>query len=381
MARRWGPRLLLGLVVLVAVAAILLVRSLPGLERAGAEVAPAEALPVLSPHFTSGAWYEVGFTDPKFPDDRANHRGGIDGRLVRLIDSAQRTVDVAIYDLDLETVSEAMARAARRGVRVRAVTESDTLNNKGHRFIQAAFAALQAAEIPVVDDKRRQLMHDKFTVVDGEWVQTGSWNYTDADTYRHNNNAVVVQSQALAANYGAEFDKMFVQEKFGASKPKGTVYGSLPLAGALVETYFSPQDSGAAQIIRWIGAARQRIHFMAFSFTHDGIGEAMLERARAGVEVAGVFESRDSGTQFSEYPRLKREGLDVVLDGNPWLMHHKVIIIDDRITVSGSFNYSQNADRQNDENLLIVDDVSLAAAFEAEYQRVRRTAQNPPGAR
>jgi len=120
---------------------------------------------------------------------------------------------------------------------------------------------------------------------------------------------------------------------------------------------------------------------MAFSFTHDGIGDAMLERARVGVEVAGVFESRDSGTQFSEYARLKREGLDVLLDGNPWLMHHKVIMIDDRITVFGSFNYFQNADRQNDENLLIVDDVSLASAFEAEYQRVRRTAQNPPGAR
>ena len=61
-------------------------------------------------------------------------------------------------------------------------------------------------------------------------------------------------------------------------------------------------------------------------------------------------------------------------DGNPYLMHHKVIIIDGNTVIFGSFNFSNNADKDNDENLLIVDDAGLAQAFEAEFQRVRDTA-------
>jgi phosphatidylserine/phosphatidylglycerophosphate/cardiolipin synthase-like enzyme len=113
---------------------------------------------------------------------------------------------------------------------------------------------------------------------------------------------------------------------------------------------------------------------MAFSFTHDGIGEAVLDRWRAGVDVAGVFETSGSQTEFSELRQLREAGIDVLQDGNPWAMHHKVVVIDRRISVFGSFNFSAAGDRSNDENLLIVDDPSLADAFEREYERVRVTA-------
>src|SRR5436853_111362 len=82
----------------------------------------------------------------------------------------------------------ALARAAGRGVRVRMVTDTDTLENTGEPPVQAALRTVRAAGIPVVGDNRQPIMHHKFTVVDGEWVQTGSWNYTDGDTYRLNNN-------------------------------------------------------------------------------------------------------------------------------------------------------------------------------------------------
>ena len=96
------------------------------------------------------------------------------------------------------------------------------------------------------------------------------------------------------------------------------------------------------------------------------------------MEVAGVFETSGSQTRFSELGRLKQAGLDVLQDGNPWTMHHKVIVIDGRVVIFGSFNFSAAADRSNDENLLIVDDAGLASAFEAEYQRVRSVALSPP---
>jgi len=100
----------------------------------------------------------------------------------------------------------------------------------------------------------------------------------------------------------------------------------------------------------------------------------MLDRAAAGVEVGGVFEKTQTAGGYSEYERFRSAGLQVFLDGNPRNMHHKVIVIDGEIVVVGSFNFSDSADKSNDENLLIIYSRSVAAKFEEEYQRVLKAA-------
>jgi phosphatidylserine/phosphatidylglycerophosphate/cardiolipin synthase-like enzyme len=327
-----------------------------------------------------GAAWEVAFTVPVLPPDNdpTAHRGSLDARLVQLMDRATSTLDVADYDFDLANVADAMTRAAKRGARVRMVTDSDTLDNTRDAAVQAAFKALKDAGIPIVPDGRPPIMHNKFTVVDGEWVEMGSWNYTDGDTYHLNNNLAIWHSRELADNYTAEFEKMFVQKKFGPNKPKGVPHPTLEVAGMRIENYFAAEDRVAGHIIDKLGQAQKKIHFLAFSFTHDGIGAAMLARKQAGVELQGVFETTGSNTPFSEYTRLKQAGAEVYQDGNPYVMHHKIILLDDHITMFGSFNFSDNADKDNDENLLIVDDPVFTAQFEQEYQRVLATAKNPP---
>jgi phosphatidylserine/phosphatidylglycerophosphate/cardiolipin synthase-like enzyme len=125
-------------------------------------------------------------------------------------------------------------------------------------------------------------------------------------------------------------------------------------------------------------ASRTRVDFLAFSFTHDALGQAVTQRGRAGSRVRGVFESTGSETRYSEFGPLKAAGFEVYQDGNPYVMHHKVFILDDRTVLFGSFNFSDNADRDNDENLLIIDNPDLARAFKAEFDRVVALAQNPP---
>jgi len=378
---RPGPSPVIWLLVALAVALAVAVgvrgwNALPG-ARPSTEAISSPAvldLDATQDHLVSGPWYELTLTSPRFPTGTA--AGGLDDQLVALLNRSRRTVDVAIYELNLRNVAEAMVRAADRGVRVRMVTDSDTLSDKD-ASTQAALDVVRAAGIPIIGDGRRPLMHNKFIVVDSEWVETGSANYTDREAYRNNNNAIFVESRSLAQNYTAEFEKMFAGQ-FGQAKPRGVPHQQLSLAGVRLENYFSPQDRAGTQVARWMSAARQRIHFMAFSFTLDALGDAAIQRARAGVEVAGVFESAEVGNSFSEFRRLKEEGLDVLLDGNPWNLHHKVMIIDDRVAIFGSFNFSASADRENDENLLIVEDAGLARAFEEEYQRVRAMAVNPP---
>ena len=326
---------------------------------------------------SSSDWYQLYFTDPHYPDNPANHHGGIDTHMVALMNGATKTIDVADYDFDLADVATAMAQAEARGVRVRMVTDTDTYTSD-NKYIQAAFATLKNAKIPVVDDQREAIMHNKFTVVDGEWVSTGSWNYTDGDTYHLNNNMIVIHSSDLAANYSNEFEKMFVQRDFGKAKDTSLPHPILNIDGTVVKNCFAPELDCSSLIVQTLNQAHTSIDFMAFSFTEDSIGNTMLARSKKGVTVSGVFETTGSQTQYSEYGKLEGAGLDVYTDGNPWSMHHKVIIVDDHIVIFGSFNFSQSANQSNDENLLIVDNSDLAQAFTAEFQRVLAVAKNPP---
>jgi phosphatidylserine/phosphatidylglycerophosphate/cardiolipin synthase-like enzyme len=363
---------LLVLVVLVAAAIGLYLFGPEVWEPATTAVPTAPAQPATTER------YSVRFTKPVIPDDKSRHQGGPDEDLVALMDKATKTLDVADYDFDLANVAAAMARAKQRGVTVRMVTDTDTIEDTKNAPVQAALAQLRRANIPIVDDQREAIMHHKFTVVDGEWLQTGSWNYTDGDTYRLSNNSISIHSVELAKNYTDEFERMFVKRQFGPQKASGATKPALAIGSVRVENYFAPKDKVATHIVDTIKQAKESVYFLAFSFTHDGIGDAIVAQANAGRKVGGVFETTGSNTKFSEFGRMKDAGLDVWQDGSPYSMHHKVIVVDEQVVIFGSFNFSDSADESNDENLLIVHDPALAKEFKAEYDRVLSLAKNPP---
>ncbi len=327
-------------------------------------VTPQAALP---PAKVPGAWYQVYFTTPRYPDQESDHQGGIDGHLVQLIDGAQRSVDVAAYELNLDTVAAAMLRAKGRGAAVRLAIDTDNLEEE-------AVQRLKQGGIPVVDDRRGAIMHDKFVVVDGRYLWTGSWNLTVNCTYRNNNNAILIDSPALARNYQAEFAEMFERHQFGPGSPSSTPSPQVTVDGTLIESYFAPEDHVAERIAAVVGHAQKSIRFMAFSFTDARIGQLLVERARAGVAVSGVVEKRGSEDKSAQYGPLRQAGVDVLQDGNPYVMHHKVIVVDESIVITGSFNFTGSADRDNDENVLIIHSPDVARLYLEEFQRVRQQA-------
>jgi phosphatidylserine/phosphatidylglycerophosphate/cardiolipin synthase-like enzyme len=210
---------------------------------------------------------------------------------------------------------------------------------------------------------------------------------TENGTYRNNNNAVLISSTALAENYAAEFEEMFAGQ-FGPTSPADTPNPHVTITVETgdgnskgqerhveVENYFAPEDEVAAKVIAEIEAAQSRVRFMAFTFTSDDIANAMLERAREEIVVQGVMEKRNAEREYSEYKRLRAAVHDVLTDGNPYTMHHKVIIIDDATVILGSYNFTGNAENNNDENLLIIHDPEVAALFVAEFGRVYEQAR------
>jgi phosphatidylserine/phosphatidylglycerophosphate/cardiolipin synthase-like enzyme len=93
----------------------------------------------------------------------------------------------------------------------------------------------------------------------------------------------------------------------------------------------------------------------------------------------GVMDDDQAKTsQATEYEPLTQAGLDVRLDGNLiGLMHHKVIILDQKIVVTGSYNFTESAETTNDENVVIIFSPEIAEKYSEEFQRVYQLAQQP----
>ncbi len=321
-----------------------------------------------------GFW-RVLFSAPTGSSNRALYQGGVDTELVRAVDAAQRTIDIAAYEFNLPSVTQALLNAAARGVVVRVVTDDAA----GFDDEDSTLRQLVEARVRVVIDARRALMHDKFIIFDSTTVWTGSWNFTVNDTYRNNNNILILRSRAVVENFQAEFNEMFDLRLFGPSSPSQTPRPEIRQDNVPIETYFAPEDDVLANILQEVERAQTSIRFMVFSFTVDSIAEAMVARWRAGARVQGIFEVTGSETRFSELPLIFCAGMEARQDGNPFRLHHKVIIIDDQTVITGSFNISQNAVESNDENLLIITDRDLAAEYIAEFDRRWAESRLPQG--
>ena len=190
-----------------------------------------------------------------------------DKYLVSLINSANKTIDAAYYDIDNEFVTSAFINAQKRGVKVRFVTDSDNMKDKmDPSKPRKQVVDMQAAGIPVREDKRSGIMHHKFVVADDKTVWMGSMNLTSTSMYQHNNNSVRIESPELAANYNAEFQRLFEKGMFGPN-PHEIPNKEVKVGNSTMKLYFSPKGGTKAAVIDELSKAQKSIRFLTFSLT------------------------------------------------------------------------------------------------------------------
>ncbi len=325
---------------------------------------------------SGNAGIEIFFTTPSliYPDVPKNrvpppHEQAI----IADIDAATRSVDLVTFEYNLSSIAQALVRAKQRGVDVRVALDHEGLEDP----VMAKWAGLvEDARIRVSWQESSAFLHSKFIIIDGQVLWTGSWNATINDTYRNNNNLLRITIPELIANYETEFEQM-MEGRFSTSKAVLTPHPILRTEAGQIENYFSPKEKPRQRIVEYLLQAREQIDFLTFSYTSDEIAEAMIERHNAGVAVRGVFEKRNAQGIGSEYERLLNAGIDVLNDGNCYTMHHKVIVIDRRIVITGSYNFTARAEDLNDENLLIIEDPQIAELYMQEFERVFGQAERP----
>jgi len=316
----------------------------------------------------SGGWWQVYFTDPTRINNPDDLKGSIPEKLIAYIDSAHETIDIAAFEFDLTPVAQALIEAQRRGVQVRWITDDENGLEVDGEDGHGQFAMLEKAGIPVRDDGRTALMHNKFLIFDSHIVWTGSTNLTRNGNFRNNNNVIVIDSRPLAAIYQREFEEMWAGE-FGPRSPSTLSQQALTIDSTHIQVYFASEDEVINHLIPMVQSAKKSLHIMAFSFTQDDLTQAVLDRAEAGIAVQAIFETRGSETEYSALRPLYCAGIPARQDGNPGTFHHKVIVIDGQTVITGSLNFSENADSSNDENTIILTNPEIAAQYLAEFDR------------
>ncbi|WP_040899486.1 phospholipase D-like domain-containing protein [Xenococcus sp. PCC 7305] len=283
-----------------------------------------------------------------------------------------------------------------------------------------ALVILRNAGIPIIDDtedgsKGSGLMHHKFMVIDNKTVVTGSANFTlsgihgdysNSATRGNVNNLLKISNAQVANLFAEEFNYMWgdgeggdEDSEFGIDKiwrsPK-TIYWD----NTAVTVQFSPtsktQDwfnSTNGLIGKTLSEANSAVDLALFVFSEQKLADILEKKRESGVEIRALI---DRGFAFRYYS----EGLDMLgvalsnkckyeKENNPWnnpindvgiadlargdKLHHKFAIVDGNIIIAGSQNWSNTANVNNDETVLIIQNSTVAAHFQQEFNSLYRS--------
>ncbi len=155
------------------------------------------------------------------------------------------------------------------------------------------------------------------------------------------------------------------------------------------KVYFSPKGGAEAALIKLLDGARQKLSIATYFFTSRPLAAAVKRAYERGINIQVIID----GTNESDYSKgfyLRKHGVDVrYARGLPkkmrksrkakyrvkkyGIMHHKFVVVDDRLVATGSYNWTASAEKWNRENLLIINSASLARRYTQEFDRIWKT--------
>jgi phosphatidylserine/phosphatidylglycerophosphate/cardiolipin synthase-like enzyme len=314
--------------------------------------------------------------------------------VISYIDRAKYTLDIAMYDFVedslwfehgyIANIAAAINRAYARGVKIRWVcNQIDTMYspNTGLDSINKAIPVL-----PSPSGSNYGSMHNKFMVIDvrssnpnDPILWTGCMNWEPGQIDKDANNIEIIQDSALAHCYLAEFNQMWgdtveggkynlANSRFGKYK-KNIMRHNFIVDGHKIEAYFSPTDTTSNHIVSTITSAKAEIDFGVFEFSYTADANAIVSMIKNGIYTAGIVDQYS--LQYTPYSTLSNYlgAMLKVYAGSDSLFHNKYVIVDpcdmqaDPKVLTGSHNWTNEAEVYNDENILIIHDSTTANLF------------------
>ena len=132
--------------------------------------------------------------------------------------------------------------------------------------------------------------------------------------------------------------------------------------------YFSPNHGATKAVVDALDGAKATVLVQAYSFTSAPIAKALVEAHDRGVHVQVILDRKETGSKYSSADFVAHAGIVTLIDGMHAIAHNKVMIIDGLAVITGSFNFTTAAERQNAENLLVIRDKTLAARYSENWR-------------
>ncbi|PYS55011.1 MAG: hypothetical protein DMG13_05895 [Acidobacteria bacterium] len=330
-----------------------------------------------------------------FYSDRTKVDGKIVSHLVQFIQAAKHTLDVAIYDMKNKDVLKALKKISSK-VQLTILYDGGPGKAGGSTTVDPKIATAKAIIdaglkkfAQPIHDKGKHLMHDKFLVRDGTSVWTGSGNFTKGGLLLQDNNYVTIDSPAVASAYAKAFGELrgpghSASHTIGIpAAPAKIKVGNVKMS-VLFSTQFTEAEDVETEVQKRLKGAR-KVRIMAMLISDPGILDSLFELKR--IDIKGVLDphmmknvmKRPKGKSKLD-PKLfwfasgdKRfvaaPSHAFVKSDNNNFMHNKVMIIDDRVVITGSYNFSENAEL-NDENVLVMESPAIAAAYTKYFDKL-----------
>jgi phosphatidylserine/phosphatidylglycerophosphate/cardiolipin synthase-like enzyme len=342
-----------------------------------------------------------------FLSQRAHIDDQVVDHLVRFIGGAKKSLDCAIYDFKHPLILGAMKQASSKvrlriaydaGNKKKTITGGGSVDPKFPGTAQClADYGLTKFSTPV-DVVGNHLMHSKFIVRDGKSVWTGSGNFTHGGLELQDNNFLVINSAGLAGTYTSVFEDLLTpnhtqhhsQQPAGAPLFAGAAQpvrvGSLTITPFFSVGHGETEEVDTAVVNALAGAKKVRVMAMLISDpetlqalaafkgpSRDIRGvldphemKMVMKQSNVGKQQPELFWFAQGDKRFVAAPSHAVSPQNAGLDNHD-LMHQKVMILDDHLVISGSYNFSENAEK-NDENLLLIDSRRVAAAYNKYFE-------------
>lgn len=362
------------------------------------------------------------------PDNLANGNENLEQRVIDVINAAHQSIDLTSYELNSLNIVVALCKAHERGVRVRIIFDDEAAPKNNSELWKTARQLLEKRyNVPIMSDAgwpwvqskshyykgHRAQMHHKFLIADylspdstDDIVITGSYNFTITGLVSMQN-MIQIQSRALAKIYTEEFEIMWGSStslpdtsmaRFHQYKSKVSE-NRITIGGSAVDAYFTPMNlkAGKTSFLDLLAdlitqEAQHDIKICAFSFsTGIEIDGAIKEKFdRRNIDLKAVFEpslgkqywslySAMTQSEKSKHPWDKKAEAYLAVEDRH--LHHKYIVIDAEnpdsndipVVITGSLNFSKNANEVNDDNFLVIRDRTIANQYLQEfYARFKR---------
>lgn len=147
-----------------------------------------------------------------------------------------------------------------------------------------------------------------------------------------------------------------------------TLLLAVSLHAADVQVFFSPKGGCTEAVVANLDKAKVSVLVQAYSFTSAPIAKALVDAEKRGVKVQVILDKSNRTENYSSADFIQRAGIPTFIDAKHAIAHNKIMVIDSRTVLTGSFNFTKAAENNNAENLLVIQDDALAAKYSANWK-------------